>query len=327
MGRAIVTGGAGFIGSHMVDLLLAKGDEVVIIDDFTVGSYRNLEQITDKDKIQIVEQDITAIGEEPAYFQNVETVFHFAGIGDIVPSISNPTRYSEINILGTVKVVEAARKAGVRNFIYAASSSCYGLADTPTDEDHPIDLQHPYALSKYLGEQVALNWAKFYKMNINSIRIFNAYGLRSKTSGAYGAVMGVFLKQKLENRALTVVGVGTQTRDFLNAKDVARAFYAVSQVDLSGEIFNLGAGKPVSVNKLVEILDSDFINIPWRPGEPECTWANIQKIQTITGWLPSISFEQGVKEMLENIDYWREAPLWDQESIREATSDWYKFLG
>ena len=146
-----------------------------------------------------------------------------------------------MNVQGTVQTIDLARD-GARAFVYAASSSCYGLAETPTSEAASIDLQHPYAMSKYYGEQAALNLARLYSINANSIRIFNAYGLRSKTSGAYGAVMGVFLKQKLANKPLTVVGDGSQTRDFVNVKDLVRAFLLVGQSSLSGEIFNVGFG-------------------------------------------------------------------------------------
>src|SRR5262249_24063021 len=153
-------------------------------------------------------------------FREVDYVFHFAGIGDIVPSIERPMEYMSANVQGTVHMLECARHACVKKFVYAASSSCYGLATTPTSEVHPIAPLYPYALSKYQGEQAALHWHRVYRLPTNSIRIFNAYGTRSRTSGAYGAVFGVFLKQKLEGKPFTVVGDGDQTRDFLYVSDV-----------------------------------------------------------------------------------------------------------
>jgi len=161
---------------------------------------------------------------------------------------------------------------------------------------------------------------------VNSIRIFNAYGTRSRTSGAYGAVFGVFLKQKLEGKPFTVVGDGAQRRDFLYVSDVAEAFLAAAETERVGEVWNLGAGNPQSVNHLVELLDGEVVNIPKRPGEPECTWADISKITTDLDWRPKVSFEEGVGRVLAEIDYWREAPLWDPESISQATETWFKHL-
>jgi UDP-glucose 4-epimerase len=223
-------------------------------------------------------------------------------------------------------MLECARHVGVKKFVYAASSSCYGLAQTPTKEDHPIDTKYPYALSKHQGEQAAFHWHHVYKLPVNAIRIFNAYGTRSRTSGAYGAVFGVFLKQKLANKSFTVVGDGTQTRDFLYVTDVARAFLAAAETDHVGRTYNLGAGKPQSVNRLVELLGGDKTYIPKRPGEPDCTWADISRITSELGWQPLVSFEQGVANIVSNIDYWRNAPLWDPDSIAKATKTWFEFM-
>jgi len=225
-----------------------------------------------------------------------------------------------------VNVLECARAAGVRKLVYAASSSCYGLADVPTGEDHVIDTKYPYALSKYQGEQAALHWHKVYGLPVNSVRIFNAYGTRSRTSGAYGAVFGVFLKQKLAGKPLTIVGDGTQSRDFLYVTDVARAFYAAATTEHVGEFYNLGAGNPQSVNYLAALLGGETVCIPKRPGEPDCTFADITKIKRGLGWKPEVSFESGVEKILENIEYWREAPLWDTETIAEATKSWFQFM-
>jgi UDP-glucose 4-epimerase len=181
----------------------------------------------------------------------------------------------DVNVQGTVRVLECARRAKVRKFVYAASSSCYGLAATPTREDHPINPQYPYALSKYQGEQAAFHWQQVYSLPVNSICIFNAYGTRVRTTGAYGAVFGVFLKQKLAGKPFTVVGDGTQSRDFIYASDVATAFLAAAESKLSGERFNVGAGNPQTVNRLVELIGGDVVYVPKRPGEPDCTFADI----------------------------------------------------
>jgi len=193
---------------------------------------------------------------------------------DLAPSIEAPSEYMDTNVQGTVRVLECARHANVRKFVYAASSSCYGLASTPTREDHPIDPQYPYALSKYQGEQAVFHWHRVYRLPVNSICIFNAYGTRVRTTGVYGAVFGVFLKQKLAGKPFTVVGDGTQSRDFVYASDVATAFLAAAQSDISGERFNVGAGNPQTINRLVELLGGDVIHVPKRPGEPDCTFAD-----------------------------------------------------
>lgn len=323
---SVVTGGAGFIGSHMVDLLLSEGHHVRVIDNFVGGRSANVEHVSEHPNFSIAIKDINELEPGDVVFDDADYVFHFAGIGDIVPSIEQPIDYMQTNVQGTVRVLECARHAGVGRFIYAASSSCYGLASTPTEETHPISPEYPYALSKYMGERAAFHWQDVYGLPVNSVRIFNAYGTRSRTSGAYGAVFGVFLRQKISGDPLTVVGDGSQTRDFLYVTDVARAFLAVASCDAVGEVFNLGASSPQSVNTLVELLECETVTIPSRPGEPDCTWANINKILEMTDWTPQISFEEGVAKMLQQLDYWREAPLWTPGTIAVATQAWFQAL-
>jgi UDP-glucose 4-epimerase len=323
---AIVTGGDGFVGSHMVTLLIARGYRVTVIDNLVGGRVENLAHLNAGPDIVLDERDIRTIPPDDAAFRDARYVFHFAGIGDIVPSIDHPAEYMSVNVLGTVAVLEAARHAGVAKFVYAASSSCYGMAATPTAEDHPIDPRYPYALSKNQGEQAAFHWHRVYGLPVNTIRIFNAYGTRSRTSGAYGAVFGVFLRQKLEGAPFTIVGDGTQTRDFIYASDVADAFFLAAKTNLEGQSWNVGAGGPQSVNRLVELLGGDAVHIPKRPGEPDCTWADISKIQRDLGWAPKISFDDGVARILDAIEYWRDAPLWSRDSIASATQSWFDTL-
>jgi UDP-glucose 4-epimerase len=323
---AIVTGGAGFIGSHMVDALLERGFAVRVIDNLVGGREENLAHHAANPDLTLVRRDVRSFAPDDALFQGAKYVIHFAGIGDIVPSIERPLDYMSTNVQGTVCMLECARHADVEKFVYAASSSCYGLASVPTSEDHPINTGYPYALSKYQGEQAALHWHQVYKLPVNSIRIFNAYGTRSRTSGTYGAVFGVFLRQKLAGKPFTVVGDGTQSRDFLYVTDVALAFLAAAQTAHSGRIYNLGAGNPQSVNRLVELLGGEVTYIPKRPGEPDSTWANISKITHELDWQPQVSFEQGVSNIVTNIDYWRNAPLWNPDSIADATKTWFQFM-
>jgi UDP-glucose 4-epimerase len=323
----MVTGGAGFIGSHMVDLLVERGFTVRAIDNFVGGREENLAHLRGNPEFHLEKRDIRSFAPDDALFRGARYVFHFAGIGDIVPSIERPLEYMSANVMGTACMLECARHAGVEKFVYAASSSCYGLAQVPTREDHPIDLRYPYALSKYQGEQAAFHWHHLYKLPVNSIRIFNAYGTRSRTSGTYGAVFGVFLRQKLAGKPFTVVGDGTQRRDFLYVTDVARAFLAAAETKHVGRVYNLGAGDPQSVNRLVELLGGGATHVPKRPGEPDCTWADITRITAELKWKPRVDFEEGVARTLANIDYWRNAPLWEPESIAKATKAWFEYLG
>jgi UDP-glucose 4-epimerase len=324
---AVVTGGAGFIGSHMVDLLLAHDYRVRVIDNLVGGREANLAQHSGEPRLTFERGDIRSLDAGDRLFQGADFVFHFAGIGDIVPSIERPTDYMETNVHGTVRVLECARAARLKKFVYAASSSCYGLAAVPTQEDHSIAPEHPYALSKYFGEQAVLHWHQVYRLPANSIRIFNAYGPRVRTTGAYGAVFGVFFKQKLAGKPFTVVGDGTQSRDFLYVTDVADAFLRAAEAAVTGQIWNLGAGKPQSVNRLVELIGGPVTHIPKRPGEPDCTWADISKIQRDLGWSPVVPFDQGVQRMMQDIELWRDAPLWDPQSIAVATKTWFDYLG
>jgi UDP-glucose 4-epimerase len=323
---AIVTGGAGFIGSHVVDALLASDYRLRVIDNLVGGHEANLVQHRNNPRLSFARRDIRGLDPDDALFKDVSAVIHFAGIGDIVPSIERPADYMDTNVQGTVRVLEGARAAGVRRFIYAASSSCYGLADVPTREDHPIRPEHPYALSKYQGEMAVMHWHRVYGLPANSIRIFNAYGPRVRTAGAYGAVFGVFFKQKLAGKPFTVIGDGTQRRDFVYVTDVAQAFLKAAESEFSGQIWNLGAGNPQSVSRLVELLGGPVIHIPKRPGEPDCTWADISKIKQELAWKPTVRFDQGVRRMMEDIERWCDAPLWDPQSIAAASKTWFQYL-
>ncbi|MGK7873295.1 MAG: SDR family oxidoreductase [Xenococcaceae cyanobacterium] len=323
--RSLVTGGAGFIGSHVVDALLNLNHEIIVLDNFSTGRPENLDHV--KGQVELVECDLSTPGFWIEQFKDIDWFFHLAALADIVPSIQKPEAYFRANVDGTFNVLQACVASGVKRFIYAASSSCYGIPDIyPTPETAPIRPQYPYALTKRLGEELVMHWVQVYKLPALSLRFFNVYGTRSRTSGTYGAVFGVFLAQKLSNKPLTIVGDGEQTRDFTYVSDVAEAMVAAAKSDRVGEIYNVGSGRTVSVNRLVELLGGEKTYIPKRPGEPDCTFADIQKIGKDLGWSPEISIEKGVAKILENIDYWRNAPVWTPENIATATKDWFKYL-
>ncbi len=328
MKKSLVTGGSGFIGSHIVDALLDMGHEVVVLDNYSTGHPGNLAHHEKNPNLQIHEADIARHEDISPLFQGVEWVFHLAALADIVPSIQNPLAYHHSNVNGTASVLEAAKKNGIKRFVYAASSSCYGIPDiTPTPEDADIRPEYPYALTKNIGEQYVMHWGKIYDLPVVSLRMFNVYGPRARTTGTYGAVFGVFLAQKLSGTPYTVVGDGTQTRDFTYVTDIVDAFITAARSDLSQKIFNVGSGNTYSINRLVELLEGDVVHIPKRPGEPDCTFADISKITKELNWKPKVSFEKGVALMLEHIDNWKQAPVWTPETIEGATKDWFRYLG
>lgn len=323
----LVTGGAGFIGSHMVDLLISKNYKVYVIDNFSGGHEKNLFHHKKNKNLIIEKADINKLQKIKSIFNDISTVYHFAGIGDIVPSIEKPLDYFTNNVQGTLNLLKYSNDGKVKKFIYAASSSCYGITKvTPTKETQETNPMYPYALSKLMGEQAVFHWGKVYKMHTNSIRIFNAYGPRVRTTGVYGAVFGVFFKQKLSNKPLTIVGNGNQKRDFIYVTDLTKAFYEVSKISQKNQVFNLGSGKPQSINYLAKIIGGKKIYIPKRPGEPDITHANITKIKKLTNWKPSIKFEVGVNKMLIDIKKWKDAPLWSPNQIKKETKSWFKYL-
>ena len=328
MKNVLVTGGLGFIGSHLVETLLDSGHHVLVLDNESTGRKENLSPHLDNPHLQIIIEDIANLDKIKPHFENIDWVFHLAALADIVPSVQRPLEYHHANVDGTISVLEAARSTGVKRFLYAASSSCYGIPDVyPTPETAEIRPQYPYALTKNLAEQYVMHWGKIYGLSVVALRLFNVYGPRSRTSGTYGAVFGVFLAQKLAGKPLTVVGDGTQTRDFTFVTDVARAFIAAAESELRDTVMNVGSGHTYSVNRLIELLGGETVYIPKRPGEPDCTFADTRKIHSLMNWQPQVSFDEGVKLMIDNIDYWRQAPVWTPNSIDGATKDWFKYLG
>jgi len=328
MKKVIVTGGAGFIGSHLAEALVGKGYQVVIVDNFSTGRLENMRDFKTFPNLTVERIDVTDFAAVSKIVEGATYVFHLAALADIVPSIQEPIKYHHANVNGTITVLEAARKAGIKKVIYASSSSCYGIPDIyPTPETAPICPMYPYALTKNIGEQYVMHWNQTYDLPCVSLRLFNVYGPRSRTSGTYGAVFGVFLAQKLAGKPFTVVGDGKQTRDFTYVTDVVDAFIKAAESDIRGKIFNVGSGGTYSVNRLVELLEGEVLHIPKRPGEPDCTFADTQKIRHELGWYPMVSFEEGVKQMLKHIDLWRDAPVWDEKAIATATKDWFSYLG
>lgn len=326
--RCLVTGAAGFIGSHLCERLIKDGHEVLGIDNLSTGKRSNVDSIKRHQKFTIMNGDIANFGREGIFTPCFDWVFHLAAKADLIPSIQDPHEYHRTNVHGTLALLQLLRLFPAKRFIYAASSSCYGIQENKAiDEAYPLDPQHPYALTKMIGEQYVILWAKVYKVPALSLRLFNVYGPRSRTSGAYGAMFGVFLAQLANDKPLTIVGDGKQKRDFTHVSDVVDAFIKAAQSDVTGEIFNIGTGTPKSVNEIVALLGTkNVIHIPKRPGEPEITWANSTKASQILEWKPRLPFHEGVQSLRMIRDEWKAAPVWDKDSIARATKPWFQAL-
>ena len=331
--KYIITGGAGFIGSHLVELILSKlnsNDMLYLIDNLSTGHRRNISKYIQDSRVYFIESSLgNALDNHQNELANPDYIYHLAGIADIVPSIENPKEYFKANVEETISLLEfiRAQERPIKKLVYAASSSCYGIpVDVPTPENAAIDPKYPYALTKRMGEELVLHWASLYDIPAISLRLFNVYGPRSQTNGTYGAVFGVFMAQILANKPLTIVGDGTQSRDFTFVTDVANAFWCASQSEITNEVFNIGSGNHYSINKLAELLNHPSCPLPKRPGEPDQTFADISKVTGMLQWKPQVSFEEGVKIVKENIHLYKDAPLWDVESIEKETKSWFKAL-
>ena len=323
--KYIVTGGAGFIGSHLVEYLVKRKKKVVVLDNLSTGRIENIKK--NLSQIKFIKCDISKKGTWIKEFKGECYIFHLAALADIVPSIKDPSKYFNSNVKGTLNILEASKRCKVNKLVYTASSSCYGIPKNyPTKETEKNKPIYPYALTKKMGEDLIKHWGKLYNIPFISLRLFNVYGTRSRTSGTYGAMFGVFLAQKLSNKPFTIVGTGKQTRDFTYVTDVVRALIIASKSKIKNQIFNVGSGKTVSILKIVRLLGGNKVFIKKRPGEPESTFADISLIKKNLSWKPKIKIEKGVKILLNNINYWKKAPIWTPNKIKKETKLWFKYL-
>jgi len=326
--KIILTGGAGFIGSFVAEGLVELGHHLVVIDSLITGRVDNLKKIINN--IEFIHCDLALVNHDKLceIFHGADVLIHLAAIADIVPSVENPVPYFENNVKSTLSVMEAARATGVKRVVYAASSSCYGDSpETPTRISQPISCKYPYALTKYLGEELIIHWSKLYGLEYVSLRLFNIYGPRARTSGTYGAVMGVFLAQHLNKSDLTIVGDGQQKRDFTYVTDTANAFILAAELGRPSGIFNISLGNPRKILDLANLISNKQSFIPTRPGEPEITWGDSSNFRMNFSWNPSVELEEGVNLCLKEVEWLADAPVWTPESIAGATSSWFKYLG
>ena len=286
MQKVIVTGGAGFIGSNLVDKLVAKGIHVTIIDDFSTGKRENINPAA-----YCWEQDLSTVDIDTLteYMKDIDVVFHLAALARVQPSIENPLPYNEVNIKGTLNILLAAHRGGVKRVVYSASSSAYGETNIlPTPETAPTNPLSPYGLQKYVGEQYCKMFSEVYGLDTVSLRYFNVYGERMNLEGAYCLVMGVFAKQMLEGKPLTITNDGNQRRDFTYVGDVADAniLAATREEDFKGDVFNIGNGSNYSVNEVADMLGGEKTYGEKRI-EPFETLADNAKADLELDWRPT----------------------------------------
>src|SRR5271167_2206089 len=292
---ALVTGGAGFIGSHVVDALLEHGVRVRVIDNLSTG--RRAQVAADA---EFIEADIRDPGSFNGAFKGVDCVFHVAALARVPLSIEKPVETDLVNVVGTLNVLIAARDAGVRRFIFSGSSSVYGEQPTmPLREDMTPNPMNPYALQKLAAELYTRLFNRLYGLETITLRYFNVFGPRMTLDGAYPTVIGVFLKARRNGTPMTVCGDGEQTRDFTFVSDVAQANLLAARCNhADGRAINIGRGRGVSVNRIAELIGGETVHISARPGEPRDTLADLSQAESILGWRPQVSTEEGLDQLI-----------------------------
>ena len=301
--KALVTGGAGFIGSHIVESLCkdSRIKKIIILDNLSTGKKKNLKSIIKSKKIKFIKIDILKLNQIRKYFRKVAIVFHLAGNVAVLPSMLNPKKFLDNNLIGTSNVLDSMRHHKVKKIIYAASSSCYGNQGRALiKENNSINLESPYAFSKYSAEQLIIFLSKINKFNFVSLRLFNVYGPRSNNNGNYASVISIFLKQKKNNRKLTIVGKGNQSRDFIYVEDVVEAFKKASLSNIKNQVFNLGTGKAVTINQVAKLIGGKKKYISTRNGDIKYSQANILKITNKLNWKPKKNLYYNLNKMIKN---------------------------
>ncbi len=294
--KCLVIGGAGFIGSNLIDFLISQGMEVFSIDNLSTGQKENINP-----KARFIKNDIVNLEKIKPFFNDVDYVFHLAALPRIQPSFDEPIEHEEANVIGTINCLLACRgRKNIKKFVFAASSACYGNpSELPTTEKAKIHCLSPYALQKYVAEQYCLILGKRYNIPVISLRYFNVYGPRSFSSknpfNAYSSAIGIFENQKKEGKKLTITGDGEQTRDFIHVQDIARVNLLAAESDYKLEVYNIGFGKSYSINRIAKMFNADYSYIPERKGEARTTWANIDKAKEELGWNPGIKLEDYIK--------------------------------
>ena len=298
--KSLVTGGAGFIGSHLVDKLIQLGHEVIVIDNLSAESN---DEFYFNDSATYSNYDVCDYSNTRALYDGVDYVFHLAAESRLQPTIFNPIKAMEKNVVGTCTVLQCSREAGVKRVVYSSTSSGYGNNLLPNDETQKDDCLNPYSVSKIAGENLCGMYFKLYGLETISLRYFNVFGERAPSSGQYALVTGIFMRQYQNNQPLTIVGDGTQQRDFVYVKDVAEANVLAATSNVSkewiGKIFNVGSGHSEKIIDLAKIISDDYVFIPERLGEIKYTLADINKIKKVFGWKPKTDIKDWLKDAVK----------------------------
>ena len=295
---SLVTGAAGFIGSNLVDYLLEQGHTVVSVDNESANNEK-FHWTHENGMALNVKGDITDYKFMKNVFTGVDYVFHLAAESRLQPAIENPIGAVEKNCVGTTVMLQCAREVGVKRFVYSSTSSAYGNNPYPNVETQPDDCLNPYSASKAAGEKFCKMYTDLYGLETVILRYFNVFGQRSPARGQYAPVIGIFQRQKESGEPLTLVGDGSQKRDFIHVEDVARANYIAATADLGdhiGEVFNIGSGKNYSIKDIADVISDNQVFIPKRSGEMETTLADITKVESVMGWKPEIDVLEWIKQ-------------------------------
>jgi UDP-glucose 4-epimerase len=300
MPKYLVTGGAGFIGSNLVDVLLKKGHEVLVIDNLSTGKKENLNS-----EAIFFEKDIRNYDDISPLFKGIDFVIHLAALPRVMVSIEKPSETNDINVKGTLNVLLAAKESGVKRLVYASSTSIYGDQEVmPIKETFPAGPLSPYGVQKYVGELYCNIFPKIFNLSTVSLRFFNVFGPKQDPSSEYSGVVAKFFQQRKEGKPLTIVGDGGQKRDFTYVFDVVSAIIAATEKDVcGGEAINIASGNNFSINQLAEIIGGEKIYLPKRPGEIRDSLADISKAKELLGWVPEYNLEKGLREMMEKYGY------------------------
>ena len=297
--KVLVTGGAGFIGSHLVEKLVSKNYEVIVLDNLSTGNLKNLKKV--KSKIKFFKYDLVKKKNLASTLHGVKFIYHLAGLSKTLESIKKPKKYYKGNVVATLNLLNECKKIKLKKFVYAASASCYGNPkNIPTSENSKINNLTPYAYTKWKAEQLIMKKSRQQKFSAISLRFFNVYGPRSAATSSYSSVISIFLKLKKNNKPLMIFGDGKQTRDFVHVSDVVNALIKSGESKTCNGIFNVGCQTSVDINKVAKIFDSKINYLPHRKGEPEASKANIAKIKKKLKWKPKISIKKGIKLLIKN---------------------------
>lgn len=300
--KVLVTGGAGFIGSHLVDRLIADKHQVVILDHFTNGEKQHFKTAQHKKLLTLHQVDISDRQQlHPSFFNNIDWVFHLASYSK-KGNEAEMGKLHKINVDGTVNMLEQARKAAIKKFIFTSTASVYGKTDkNPVNENTKLKLDDSYAFSKHLGELYTLHWGKVYKLRVVILRLFNVYGPKIRPFGGFGTTLSIFLSQKKENRPYQVRGDGYQKRDFTFVADVVDALIVAARSKITNEIINIATGVGYSLNTLLDLLGGEKHYLAKLNNEPDSLVADIKKAKKLLSWQPKITLSDGIAKVLQSM--------------------------